>query len=243
MSETFMIHLQLNSPGLMRLGRMLKLPPNTDNAYLVHCALGELFGRNAPPIFDVASSQDRHVRVLAYSNTDLEALQEIAKGFASPTTYSIPTWDECASKPMPTKFVKGMRFSFEVNVCPVVRLSRDKRGAKKGAEVDAFLSRVWDLEDGEPLERAQVYAEWLGSQLSTRGGAELLEVKMESFQLERMQRRTQGTERKARTIKRPVALMKGVIEVSDTESFHSLLLGGIGRHKAFGFGMLKIRRY
>lgn len=243
MSEIHMVQLSLKPNLLMRLGKMLRLPGSTEDGYLVHCALGELFGKNSPPVFSVEGVQGRELRVLAYADAPINSLHEVSKGFSSPNVYSIVDWEECASKPMPTTFVEGMRFRFEVKVCPVVRLNSDKRGAKKGAEVDAYLSRVWDLSPDEPLERAQVYMEWLEKQIQMRGGAHLLDVNLEGFQLERLQRRTQGEERRAKTIKRPVATLSGLLEVGDTEAFSDLLRVGIGRHRAFGFGMLKVRRY
>jgi len=36
--------------------------------------------------------------------------------------------------------------------------------------------------------------------------------------------------------------LRGVLRVTNAEEFNHLLRSGIGRHKSFGFGMLKIRR-
>jgi CRISPR system Cascade subunit CasE len=39
----------------------------------------------------------------------------------------------------------------------------------------------------------------------------------------------------------PDAVLEGVLEVVDGEAFAALLRRGVGRHRAFGFGMLLLR--
>jgi CRISPR system Cascade subunit CasE len=41
---------------------------------------------------------------------------------------------------------------------------------------------------------------------------------------------------------RRVALVTGTLRVGDAEAFRALLARGLGRHRAFGFGMLLLRR-
>jgi CRISPR system Cascade subunit CasE len=43
-------------------------------------------------------------------------------------------------------------------------------------------------------------------------------------------------------IKRPDVTLTGVLTVTESDAFMEVLRSGIGRHKTFGFGMLKIRR-
>lgn len=40
---------------------------------------------------------------------------------------------------------------------------------------------------------------------------------------------------------RPEVSFHGVLRVADADRFYSLLIRGIGRHCAFGFGMLQVR--
>ncbi|MEE8524028.1 MAG: type I-E CRISPR-associated protein Cas6/Cse3/CasE [Thermoanaerobaculia bacterium] len=40
---------------------------------------------------------------------------------------------------------------------------------------------------------------------------------------------------------RPDALLTGTLEVTDPDAFATLLARGVGRHRAFGFGMLLLR--
>ena len=68
---------------------------------------------------------------------------------------------------------------------------------------------------------------------------------MTRFSIERMTRRVPKNgsgERKADTIKRPDVTLTGTLQVTDSSAFVDLLRSGLGRHKSFGYGMLKVRR-
>jgi CRISPR system Cascade subunit CasE len=129
---------------------------------------------------------------------------------------------------------------FEVRVRPVLR-------AKDGRERDVFLHAVESsTATGAATaadHREAVYADWLERQLSAQG-ASVVRVGMEAFRLSRVIRRGAGknsSERQARTVTGPDAVFKGVLQVRDGEAFNRLLRRGIGRHRAFGFGMLLLK--
>lgn len=260
-STLHMVQLYLDPRGLVQLGKMLHLPlARTGTNYLVHCALGELFGDEAPKPFyvddDPRSVQesarqrpDRHVRVLGYTTADDEVLHEVAKLCPNPTVYALCDWDRFVSKPMPEVLAEGTRLGFELRACPVVRKASagagrnaegEKRTWREGEELDAFLSAQWDSE--EKLEREDVYRAWLERQLDIRGGAEITTFAMERFSIERMTRRKQNPDRTAAHFQAPDATFTGTLTVTDPDTFAELLASGIGRHKSFGYGMLKIRR-
>ncbi len=238
-----MVELWLNGRELIELARALKLPLHAvDDGYLVHCAIAEALGDTSPSVFSVESAREKQTRVLGYSEAPIESLAEIARGFASPLAYRIVDWERSRSKPMPEIFPSGIRFDFDMRVCPVVRLGSAKAGHKKGAEVDAFLSRCWDVPPDEPIERADVYREWLRKRFGNEQGVELRSLRMDGFKLLRMIRRDHGTSRTSKAIHRPSVTLTGDLEVVDGGRFLSTLAHGIGRHRAFGFGMIKIRR-
>jgi CRISPR system Cascade subunit CasE len=246
----YMVQAEFDARGLTGLARALHLPlDRTDQNYIAHCALGEIFGDDAPGPFCVQGTDGRTVRLLAYSDASDEALQQAAQLHASPMAYNICNWDRLASKPMPDEFPAGGTFRFHLRACPVVRKSSAGKHHSAGAEVDAFLSRVWEVDDPSVnVDREEVYRKWLARQMKNRGGARPLktdkdrpDIALERFSLERMLRRTGGPDRKARVIKRPAATLSGRLRVTDTAAFRQMLRTGIGRHKSFGFGMLKIR--
>ena len=257
MSDLHMVQLGLDAKGLTTLGKMLHLPlDRTDTGYLVHCALGELFGDDAPQPFSVEQNTQngRQVRVLGYTAVGADTLQANAQLDASPTVYEIGDWDGLAAKPMPQTFPDGMALQFELRACPVVRKASagegvnhngDKRTWTEGQELDAYLAEAWTRPADDDVSREEVYREWLRRQFEIRGGAEPQAIGMDRFSIERMTRRVpkNGTgERKADTLKRPDVTLTGTLRVTDGDAFVDLLRSGLGRHKSFGYGMLKVRR-
>ena len=261
-----MVQLQLSAHRLAGLGRRLGLfeqRRRVSTNYLVHCALGELFQDQVPKPFNVqdaprqfdANHDGRTVRVLGYTSAADDALHELAKAFAPPAVYDSCDWDALATKPMPQTFPEGMRLRFELRACPVVRKASagegenragKKRTWHKGQELDAFLAKAWQ-HPGEDWDRETVYRGWLKRQFDERGGAEVAldDIGMERFSIERMTRRDHGTNgdrRAVRTVKKPDVTLTGTIKVTDGPAFTHLLRSGIGRHKSFGYGMLKVRR-
>jgi len=239
-TDLHMVQLWLDLRRMTELARMLHLPLHSvDENYITHCALGELFGDSAPRPFCLGESAGKKLRVLGYCSSSGEELQSTARVHASPTVYNIPDWDRTSAKPMPASFPEGMSLRFEVRACPVIRQS------SSGNEVDAFLARVWEVDDPDvPIDREDVYRDWLLDQFQRRGGARPDEdsISLEQFSLERMLRRQQGGDRRAVTVKRPVATLTGQLQVTDGKQFLDLLRTGIGRHRSFGFGMIKVRR-
>lgn len=251
--DFYMVQLWLDARKLTALGKMLHLPLKTvSNNYLVHCGISELFQEQAPKPFYVEDNhrtmahyngKDRFIRVLGYSALDKNSLQNLARGFASPAVYEICDWDRTASKPMPDQFPDGMRIGFELRACPVVRKASAGPKWREGQELDVFLSKVWELDDDSvPVDREETYAKWLTEYFDRDGSAKIMDVGMKQFSIARMSRRTHSKNRKVKTIQRPDVTLTGTMEIKDGESFKALLKRGIGRHKSFGFGMLKVRR-
>ncbi len=246
-STLYMTRLELETRRLFVLGRRRRLPArSSDLGYLVHCALGELFGEEAPAPFAVTGQDRRFTQLLAYGEHPRERLRELAERFAMPELFALCRWEDVQSKPMPSTWPTGTRVGFEVRVCPVIRGPKHgpNHGSldRKNSEVDAFLAECWRVGSEEDVSRETVYRAWLERQLVRSEGARLLEARMERFQLTELMRRTQGSERKARVKRKPDVTLQGTLEVTAAEPFVRLLRRGVGRHRAFGFGMLMLRR-
>jgi CRISPR system Cascade subunit CasE len=251
-----MVQCWLDPRRLVQLGKMQGLPlAQTDTNYLVHCALGRLFGDDAPkPFFvdDPCNAKDavrehgpgHALRVLGYAGKKHGTLRDDAGPFSTPTIANLCDWDRFDSHEMPKTFREKRRLRFELRACPVVRKSSGGPKWDAGQELDAFLSHVWELDDPDAeVAREDVYRDWLKRQLDLRGGAELHTAGMDRFSIERMTRRSHGSGgRTVHTIQRPDVTLTGVLTVTDGAAFTDLLRSGIGRHKSFGYGMLKVRR-
>jgi len=264
-TDTFhMVQLYLDPRRLVQLGKMQGLSlAETDTNYLVHCGLGELFGDIAPKPFFVdddprtveATAEhhaNRHIRLLGYADEDDKALRREAKLSPNPTIGNLCDWDRFCSQEMPVSFREGRRLQFELRACPVVRKASagegvnqngDTRTWDEGDELDAFLAKAWTQPEKD-LDREKVYRTWLSDQFDHRGGATVDpdDIAMTRFSIERMTRRTHGGERSVETIKRPDVTLTGTLQVTDGDAFVDLLRSGLGRHKSFGYGMLKVRR-
>ena len=252
MTETtplWMVRLHLDAARLAREGLAARLPPpQEDLGALVHAALAGLFGEGVVQPFHVLNETARHVPVLAYTHRTEAELREHAATFADPACYAACTWDELATKPMPD-LEAGCRLGFDLRVCPVTRLSGPlevpgKNGEPQRfparAEVDAWIHRRFMAREAAPeIERETAYTDWLRERM--RGAADLGSVRLQGFRRLRLARRNHATPRRARVLERPDALLCGELEVRDGAAFRQLLARGVGRHRAFGFGMLLLR--
>lgn len=164
----------------------------------------------------------------------------------------------------------GTLCEFRVRVCPVVRtkqaggdpLRQNKKGRSLSREVDAWLAaRFRDWQSTPPRDRQsaadtwedreRVYRQWLNEEMTrtqdrpgiTSAPAELCEARMVEFQREQFLRKQHSPDNSSRRrLERPDAVLEGKLKVLDAPSFRALLARGIGRHRAFGFGMLLMRR-
>ena len=225
-----------------------------DPDHAMHCLLTECFGDLAPRPFRLMTARGAATASLyGYGAVDAEALRDASDAFACPLQARIIPAAGIASKPMPSEWRKDKELGFEIRVRPVVRLERDtsripsdvqrsfnEGGLREGKECDAFLYEAIRHPEKGTMKRTreQVYGDWLAGQLHRRGGAELDRdsTKLTSFQRTRAHRNL-----RRRHSEGPDAVMRGALKVTDTEDFNRLLANGIGRHRAYGYGMLLLR--
>lgn len=153
---------------------------------------------------------------------------------------------EAKAMPPVADWRAGQRLAFEVLVRPVRRHSakvealRKNSGKGSGGERDAFLNAVETLEKGaHGVTRAAVYSGWLAERFGE--AATLERCEMTRFRRSRVVRSVTGKRFKGRGIEGPEALMEGVLAVREPGRFAAVLARGVGRHVAFGYGMLLLR--
>ncbi|MFW6175602.1 MAG: type I-E CRISPR-associated protein Cas6/Cse3/CasE [Acidobacteriota bacterium] len=245
-----MVRLLLAAPRLAALAQERRLRRDQDDSgYLVHDQLAALFQEGTVQPFRVTREWARNVEVLGYSALDEEALRERAASYAPPEAYRATDWEAFAVKPMPESFQPGRRLGFEVRLCPVVRLAsartvRGKDGGtqkySRGREVDAWEHRRFLAnEPDQGISREEAFRHWLAHRLA--GAAELESARLTRFQRTRLVRKTHEPKRTSHVLQRPDATLQGTLTVADGERFLDLLTRGVGRHRAFGFGMLLLR--
>ena len=242
MPDFYMVQARLDPGRVFALCKRRGLPlRDVDLGYAVHCMLGELFGDLAPKPFSLRSLERTGIplELLGYATAPAEQLRGRADAYAEPELHAGLDWSTFASKQMPETLPTG-RVGFELRACPVVRKSTSSEKHRAGAEVDAFVDACWRETGDVSVSREEVYREWLGRQLEN-SGASLLRAELAAFRLNRVTRRTHETKRSSDTRRRPDALFRGTLEVKDGSTFLDAVHRGIGRHRAFGFGMLLLR--
>ena len=227
-----------------------------DPGYALHHLLVQSFGCDlAPKPFRVLiprpeRGRQRRGTLYGYAAADAAALRAAAATFACPLQSNVLPAARIESKPMPTTWQAGQRLGFEVLVRPVVR-PKDRRlntrsgGIRRsGAETDVWQWEAERYPRGR-MERSRqaVYTAWLATQLERRGGAALdpgteqePATRLTSFQRVRMVRK-----RRAHATEGPHAVLQGTLTITDADAFARLVAHGIGRHRAYGYGMILLR--
>ncbi|KQT88477.1 type I-E CRISPR-associated protein Cas6/Cse3/CasE [Aurantimonas sp. Leaf443] len=209
-----------------------------DDGYGWHALLCAAFGKEgAPRPFRLLSRRGRPPQLLAYSAAPPAALEETARAFADPLALAALGLAEAplAAKAMP-QFAQGRRLGFTVRLRPTVRTDREGE-RNRSAEIDAYVAalRAAEREAAEPPARAAVYAAWARGKLEA-GGARVLDLSLDGLDRTKVARR--GKNRQLVGVDGHAAEAKGVIEVAEAGLFAQCLARGLGRHRAFGYGML-----
>ncbi|MBF0135208.1 MAG: type I-E CRISPR-associated protein Cas6/Cse3/CasE [Magnetococcales bacterium] len=240
MSTLSMISLPLDLRALRRwsAGRNLAI----DEGCALHHLLSETFGKGILQPFRLMVTREARVGTLyAYTAQNQTALRETARETACPEALVVCDPARMAVKAMPDAWRTGRRLAFDIRVRPVRRLRQPVGDFKrKGAEVDAFLvETLRRFPDGLPeeagvgLQRDQVYAQWFAERLGEAAHPEI--IRMTRFERSRVLRHGSVL------AEGPDVALQGELTVTDGEKFAEKLAKGVGRHTAYGYGMLLLR--
>ena len=236
------LHLLRFDPDMARATQWFAsenlLPRNTeDGGYAWHALLAASFGKVlAPKPFHLLSRRNRPVQLLAYSGNAPATLLAHAQSFADPQAFASLRLDNpagIAAKLMPD-FTQGRRLGYSLRVRPTVRSDRDGDRTRI-RERDAYLAALDAADVDAPPDRASVYLTWANARLE-QGGAKVLSARIDGH--ERVETLRRDSARNLKSVQGHTASISGVIEVTDPERFQNLLARGVGRHRAFGYGML-----
>ena len=209
-----------------------------DPDHAMHCLLVESFGELAPKPFRLITPRGAAAGIFyGYALADAAALRETAASFADPLHCRIMPPAQVDSKPMPAQWPAGKRLGFEVRIRPVIRKGRGSDNPS--SERDAFqVQPAFDKPGEPPVDREEIYRQWLARQFAELGGAtlDMEQTKLVSFQRTRAYRKRGGGASEG-----PDALMRGVLTITAPAAFPDLLARGVGRHRAYGYGMLLLR--
>jgi CRISPR system Cascade subunit CasE len=255
MSGLGMIQIRLDAVGLAKFAQEQGLSPawnkqkpwDEDMSYAVHAWLMAAFGDMAPKPFRFMTVLKRgrpsgRITLLAYMSFDPSLLRERALATADPLVLAASADpDVFTHKHLPEKWTEGTIYDFEILACPVTR--------NENAEKDVFLravdhAKALGQKDGE-VKRDEVYRDWLIKQLGSSVSVDKDDVRIDGFRVASMFRKTQRTDeetkRKSKQLRLPLALFTGKLTVRDSDNFTALLARGVGRHRAFGNGMILLK--
>lgn len=210
-----------------------------DEGYCWHALLAAVFGTDlAPKPFRVMARRGRPPQVLAYTPADPAEIEDRARSFADPLALAaigLGAGGMLAARPMP-RFSAGRRLGFSVRVRPSLRTDRDG-DRTRSVEIDAYVAalRRAESEGRERPERKAVYSAWCRDRLEA-GGVGVVALGFDGLEQAAVSRR--DASRRLRATNGHTATLSGVLTVAEPDVFAALLARGIGRHRAFGFGML-----
>ncbi|MBF0175489.1 MAG: type I-E CRISPR-associated protein Cas6/Cse3/CasE [Magnetococcales bacterium] len=231
----YMIQLQLPARLVFQTLPDAHARISSDDGYRLHALLVGLFGEASPKPFWFRQS-GRQVEVLGYANQDAGALMDQARLFGAPALVT-ELEGHLHAKPVPTIPV-GQRLGFQVNVLPTVRTC-NRFVQRKGAEMDAWLAASLAHEEGSPaLDRGVVYMNWFRAAMERQGGMRLETISLHAMRGVQLARRRR--DRSFARVEQREVVFHGTLETTDAELFRALLRRGMGRHRAFGFGMLRL---
>lgn len=226
MSSLHLVRIPVNIPHLLRFAHehgIVQEDPTL--GYTLHAWLTALFGQQAPKPFRY---MERRGEVLGYARQPAAELLKWAQAFASAQAWVTLDTEGVASKPMPGEWRSGQRLWLEVLTCPVSR--------KDDEEKDVYL-RALDRMGANTPPRPEIYCQWFAAQWGE--AIELQKVQLLGMtDRSPLLRRSRKSGNHLRHVERPQALFGADAVVHDGRAFAEKLARGIGRHRAFGFGMV-----
>lgn len=230
-----LIHLPVPPRAFSQWARDRGFGPKStqDDGAALHILLSALFGKGALQPFRLFAPERGNGSLYAYATQGAEELIDTARMTGTPEMLAAVDIAQLRAKPMPLP-QPGQRLGFDLRFRPVRRLTEGKRVRER----DAFVSEACrdhpdDLQGmaAAGRDRQAVYRDWLAERLP---GATLETADLVRFQRLRVLR-------EGRALEGPDATMHGNLAVTDPDAFSDALANGIGRHRAYGFGMLLLR--
>lgn len=156
--------------------------------------------------------KDLYLLVLSSSKPDLEKLEK----------YGVPNSAETKDyNPLLNKLNKGDKLRFRAVLNPIMSLSQGKSSGKRGQVI--------------PLVTAEQQIEFLKQRANRHGF---------SFNDEEVMITSKGFEILKRRNQKPVKICKaayeGYLTIDDPDLFKAVLINGLGKKKAFGFGLITV---
>ena len=227
-TEELQLHLMQAHIHLPSLNAWMGERGLEDTGHALHCLLTETLGAVAPSHFRLMTRHHSdNATLYGYCRHDADELRRQHQAFASPAQDRAMPATAIQTKVMPTEWPDATDIAFELR-CRPLRQHHTK-------ELDAYR---W-LKEKQPdsdVSRVDAYVGWLEEQFERRGTAVMKHASIEQYQESQT-----WTSPDHATPFLPETVMRGVITITDGKNFTKTLATGLGRHRAYGFGMLLIK--
>lgn len=197
--------------SVLRLSRGDVKALKITDAYSLHRVVYDLFD-------DIRSEQQKHASVtsgILYADKGGDFNNRLILMLTDRQPNPAPAYGEVESKTIGEQFLQHNRYAFEVTVNPS---KRDNQSGKIVAVRGREAIAEWFIERGEKS--------WGFT------------VNPNNLQIEKMS--VQTFKKDSQTVTHGSATLKGELQVIDSEQFSQSFRQGIGRGRAFGFGLLQI---
>ena len=250
----YMIQGKINR---MAFARWMRESDTDDPDAAAHRLLTESFGpaMSPRPYRIIEHRRDPEMPILGYTAADPDTLRRMVQACQDPLQAHTLDPDTIEGKEMPADWPAGLELAFELRARPITRtrsradLHRCQEparsilaagAARHGAEYDVHRWEIIKYQTlGIPAKPPEeIYALWLSRMLAKTGAAALLgdRVKMLGMKHHPARRRRGG-----HAVPGMDVVMGGRIIIQKPEMFRTMLTRGLGRHIAYGHGMLLLR--
>jgi CRISPR system Cascade subunit CasE len=161
---------------------------------------------------------------------------------------------ELATKPFAPELSVGDRLAFSMRANPVIaskpaRAAAEQGTRARGQKVDVVMHALkdvpktdWNAKTGRAFERDQIASKAGGDWLAAQGAKAGFRFAPDTLPLIDGYAQIAVERKKGRPAGFSVLDFKGLLEITDPAAFMAKLVGGFGSAKAFGNGLMLIRR-
>ena len=231
MNKLYLMQAKLD---LVKFARWSAEQKFSDPDRALHCLVYGTFGKESVPKPFLIQPETREelgkASILAYTPLEAAELKELATENQTLAMESVIPPETIRTAETPPVWPAGARIGFSTRVRPTLRRKWEQTG--RSTERDIYLERAGEM------TRAELYCDWTGWMIEKQGGAKPIPdtLAMTQFRLTNVRR-----QRNSKNSSGPDTTIRGILEVTDPEKFGQLLSTGIGRHRAYGYGMLLLK--
>ena len=201
-----------------------------DESLILKSILWEAFSGSTLRPWAIHSQRGPMTTIVGYTQSDSAELNK-RRALALPSVQAAV--GEAIAVPLPALSAKE-RYRFSICLVPTIRVTKSE--GRRYGERDAFLARADTAGKDGGLKRDDVYRDYLAERLS---GASIEASRLVQFRLRRLMRPKKDRSVSGKTM--PEAVIEGCLCVDEPPKLIEAITTGIGRQRAYGFGMLRLQ--